>query len=223
MFASATSYLVFAALQGTEPFFPVSSEALTYRDLIASVLVGVAAGLVARGFVALVRLVGDVEGRVGTLARVLIGGAALGTIGVISLWLFDAPLALGPAYHGMALAAQGQFGLNLLLALLVLKMLATAVTAGSGGVGGLFFPTAMIGAVIGAIVGTIVPGPASLFAVVGIASFLSAAYKVPLAGSTFVAETTGAPGYIIPGLIAAAIGYLVSGSASLSQHQQPRT
>jgi CBS domain-containing protein len=43
---------------------------------------------------------------------------------------------------------------------------------------------------------------------------------VPLAGVAFVAETTGAPGYVIPGLLAAALAYLVSGRMSLSQRQR---
>ena len=62
----------------------------------------------------------------------------------------------------------------------------------------------------------------SLFAVVGIAAFVGCAYKVPLAGVAFVAETTGAPGYVIPGLLAAALGYLVSGRWSISEHQRFR-
>jgi H+/Cl- antiporter ClcA len=63
VFASASSYLVFAALQGTRPFFPVASEALSYRDLLASIAVGIAAGLLARIFVVLVRFVGQIEHR----------------------------------------------------------------------------------------------------------------------------------------------------------------
>jgi CIC family chloride channel protein len=211
---------MFAALQGTQQFFPVASEALSYRDLLASIAVGIAAGLLARVFVLLVRLVGQIGHGWERWVRVLAGGASLTAIGLVSLWLYHAPLALGPGYHAMALAAGGRLTLGALAALLVLKMAATAITAGSEGVGGLFFPSATIGAVIGAIVGHLLPGPASLFAVVGIASFLIGAYNVPLAGSTFVAETTGAPGYIIPGLLAAAISYLVSGRASLSAHQQ---
>jgi CIC family chloride channel protein len=80
----------------------------------------------------------------------------------------------------------------------------------------------MMGAAIGGALGHAVPGPPSLFSVVGMAAFLGAAYKVPLAGVAFVAETTGAPSYIIPGLLAAAIGYLVSGDLSLSTRQRFR-
>src|SRR5437588_2752116 len=74
----------------------------------------------------------------------------------------------------------------------------------------------MMGAAVGGAVSHLVPGSATLFAVVGIAAFLGGAYKVPLAGVAFVAETTAAPAYIIPGLLAAAIAYLASGRGSLS-------
>jgi chloride channel protein, CIC family len=79
----------------------------------------------------------------------------------------------------------------------------------------------MMRSALGAAIGRFLD-PASLFAVVGIASFLGSAYNVPLAGVTFVAETTGAPGYIIPGLLAAAVAYLVGGRRSLSEHQRGR-
>jgi H+/Cl- antiporter ClcA len=44
-----------------------------------------------------------------------------------------------------------------------------------------------------------------LFVAVGMASFLAAGYKTPLAAVAFVAETTAGPAYLIPSLIAAAI------------------
>lgn len=106
--------------------------------------------------------------------------------------------------------------------LLLLKMLSTSATASGNGVGGLFFPSVMMGAALGGAIGHAVPGSPSLFAVVGIAAFLGAGYKVPLAGVAFVAETTGAPSYIIPGLLAAAVGYLAGGRASISGHQRFR-
>ena len=41
------------------------------------------------------------------------------------------------------------------------------------------------------------------FLVVGAAAFLGAGYRVPLAAVTFVAESTGRPGFVVPGLLAA--------------------
>jgi chloride channel protein, CIC family len=59
-----------------------------------------------------------------------------------------------------------------------------------------------------------------LFAAVGMASFIAAGYKTPLAAVVFVAETSGSHSYIIPTLIAAAIAYAVSGEASASGDQR---
>ena len=59
-----------------------------------------------------------------------------------------------------------------------------------------------------------------LFAAVGMASFIAAGYKTPLAAVVFVAETSGSHSYIIPTLIGAAIAYAVSGEASVSGDQR---
>jgi chloride channel protein, CIC family len=111
-------------------------------------------------------------------------------------------------------------GFALILALVGLRLISTPSTVAGGGVGGVFFPVVAVGAAIGAAVGVPIPGPTSLYAVVGIAALLGSAYKVPLAGVAFVAEATGAPGYVIPGLLAAAIAYLLSGDGSLSHRQR---
>lgn len=59
-----------------------------------------------------------------------------------------------------------------------------------------------------------------LYAAVGMASFISAGYKTPLAAVVFVAEATGGHAFIVPGLIGAAVAYLVSGDASASGDQR---
>jgi CIC family chloride channel protein len=56
--------------------------------------------------------------------------------------------------------------------------------------------------------------------VVGVAAFLGAGYRVPLAAVMFVAETTGRPGFIVPGVIAAVAAELVMGSASVTRYQR---
>jgi CIC family chloride channel protein len=222
MFASATSYLVFVASVGTAPIFPVQAAPLRYPDLLGSLLVGVGCGLAARAFIYLYKVVGRLGRRLSFWSRPLVAGMVLGGVGVCALLVYHRPLPLGPGYVGISEAARGQLGPYLLLILLGMKMVTTSATGAGNGVGGLFFPSVMMGAAAGGALGHLVPGPPSLFAVVGIAAFLGGAYKVPLAGVAFVAETTGAPGYIIPGLLGAALGYLVSGRASISAHQRFR-
>jgi CIC family chloride channel protein len=204
IFASAASYLVFVALIGTTPLFPIAAAPLSFADLLASLVIGVACGLVARLLIAIVRISSRAVRSMNVWLRAVAAGAVLAVIGLVALELFDRPLPLGPGYVGIGLAASRRLEVGMLVALLVLKLVATPTTTAGGGVGGLFFPAVMMGAAVGGALGHVVPGPPSLFAVVGMAAFLGGAYKVPLAGVAFVAEATGAPGYIIPGLLAAA-------------------
>jgi CIC family chloride channel protein len=223
IFAAATSYLVFVALIGTTPLFPIAAVPLSLADLLASLLIGIACGVAARALIALVRGAAAVRERLGPWVSAVVAGVVLAALGLTAIAVFHRPLPLGPGYVGIGLAARGQLGVGMLVALLAMKLVATPTTTAGNGVGGLFFPAVMMGAAAGGALGHVVPGPASLFAVVGMAAFLGGAYKVPLAGVAFVAEATGAPGYIIPGLLAAALGYLFSGPNSLSAHQRART
>jgi CBS domain-containing protein len=76
------------------------------------------------------------------------------------------------------------------------------------------------GAFVGSVASALFsPENATLFPVLGIAAFLGAGYRVPLAAVVFVAETTGRPGFIVPGLIAAVLAQLVMGRASVSPYQ----
>jgi CIC family chloride channel protein len=60
----------------------------------------------------------------------------------------------------------------------------------------------------------------ALYAAAGMASFIAAAYKTPLAAVVFVAEATGGHAFIIPALIGSAVAYAVSGDASVSADQK---
>jgi CIC family chloride channel protein len=53
-----------------------------------------------------------------------------------------------------------------------------------------------------------------------VASFLGAGYRVPLAAVIFVAETTGRPGFVVPGLLAAVAAELVMGRSSVTSFQR---
>ncbi|CAN5581760.1 hypothetical protein BH24ACT4_BH24ACT4_10030 [soil metagenome] len=62
----------------------------------------------------------------------------------------------------------------------------------------------------------------SLWVVVGVAAFLGAGYRVPLAAVMFVAEATGRPSFVVPGLLAATGAQLLMGSSSVSAFQRRR-
>ena len=110
----------------------------------------------------------------------------------------------------------------MLLAILALRSLATSAAVAGGGVGGLFLPLVVGGALIGASIGNAVnPADNTMFIVIGVAAFLGAGYRVPLAAVMFVAETTGRPSFIVPGLFAAVAAELMMGTASAAKYQPP--
>jgi CIC family chloride channel protein len=222
IFASVSAYIAFVTIAGTRPLFAVASAPYRFVDLFGALAVGIVCGLIARFFVRMFKRASEIGERIPGIWRPLAMGVVVSLTGLISLLAFHLPLSLGPGYVGIDMATRGMFGLWSLILILVLKMVATSSTSAGRGVGGLFFPAVMMGAITGSMFAHVVPGPGTLFSVSGIAAFLAAVYDVPLAAVAFVAEATGAPAYIVPGLAAAAVGYLVSGQESLSAYQRSR-
>jgi CIC family chloride channel protein len=104
----------------------------------------------------------------------------------------------------------------------VLKLAATLFTLAAGGVSAMFVPLFLTGGSIGTAFARSIVHSSSvdLYAAVGMASFLAAGYKTPLAAVVFVAEATGGHAFIVPALIGAAVAYAVSGDASASGDQR---
>ncbi|MDR3629159.1 MAG: chloride channel protein [Desulfocapsaceae bacterium] len=104
-----------------------------------------------------------------------------------------------------------------LFALIFLKILATSVTLGSGGSGGVFAPALFIGAMIGASFGYIVHGlfPAvtsdpGAYATVGIGAFLAASIHAPMTAIFLLFEMTGDYRIIVPIMLTSIIGTMVA-------------
>lgn len=107
-----------------------------------------------------------------------------------------------------------------LILLMLFKIIATALTLGSGGSGGIFSPALLIGLTYGLLVGKIIniifPSVSislQLYALVGMASVLSAVIRAPLTSAFIIAEFTHNYAVILP-LLAAALA--AERSASLS-------
>ena len=108
-----------------------------------------------------------------------------------------------------------------LCGLFVIRAAATWCGVAGGGMGGLFIPLVTQGAITGSIFERVVDAQnPQLFPTVGIAAFLGAGYRTPLAGVAFVAEATGEPGFLVPALLAAATAQLMMGSKSFSAYQR---
>ena len=220
--ASASGYLTFVALSDTRPIFLFEDErsaSFQYRDLAGAVLIGIGCAVGARAFSRLIRLAKGFTLRpIGI--RLVISGTGLAVLFVISRLLTGESLTLGSGYEVLIWLGQ-EHALWLLAAVFLLRCLATATTLAGGGVGGLFIPLVIGGAIVGRGVGDIInPLDPTLYVLLGIAAFLGAGYRVPLAAVMFVAETTGQPGFIVPALFAAVAAELVMGEQSITTFQR---
>ena len=220
--ASASGYLVFVALSTTDPIFSFQTDraaSFEYKDLAGAVLIGIFCAVGARAFSRLIRSAKAFTLRP-TVIRVPLAGVTLAVLFVISRALTGESLTIGTGYEVIRWLAE-EHALWLLAAVFALRCLATAVTLGGGGVGGLFVPLVVGGAIVGRFVGDIVnPLDPTLYVLLGIAAFLGAGYRVPLAAVMFVAETTGQPGFIVPALFAAVAAELVMGEQSITTFQR---
>lgn len=219
--ASASGYLVFAALSSTSPIFVFDDNRraeFAYKDLLGAVLVGIACAVGARGFAYLIR-----RAKASTVrpiaVRVPIAAAVSIVLFVITRLLTGESLTLGN-YPTIAWLGKDN-AIWLLAAVFAIRCVATATITAGGGVGGLFIPLVVGGALVGRAVGDIVnPSDPTLYVILGMAAFLGAGYRVPLAAVVFVAETTGQPGFIVPALFAAVAAELVMGEQSITPYQR---
>lgn len=142
--------------------------------------------------------------------KAVIGGVILG---VTSL-LF--PQILGVGYGAIDLSLGQSYAWWLMLVLVVCKILATSITIGSGGSGGIFAPSLFIGAMAGGFFGTIVhdlfpsitasPGA---YSIVGMGAVVSATTHGPLTALLMLFEMTGDYKIILPLMITCIISTLV--------------
>lgn len=220
--ASGSGYLVFVAINDTAALFPIEGNArITMTDLLGAAAVGVIAGIGARAFASVLRAAKTVASRPRPMLPTIAAGVILGGLFALGRLLTGESLLITSGYNVIAWAAEPGRTVPILLSILVLRSIATAISVAGGGVGGLFIPLVVGGALIGSAIGTIAdPSNLTLFIVIGVAAFLGAGYRVPLAAVMFVAETTGRPSFIVPGLFAAVAAELVMGNASITKYQR---
>jgi chloride channel protein, CIC family len=152
----------------------------------------------------------------------LIGGAGRG-VGILGGGYGAAQLAI----TGAPWLAHGWLGVELLLLLGVLKMLATSLTVGSGGSAGVFGPALSVGALLGGAWGRtaqillddsrIDPGS---FALVGMATFWGGLAHCPLAALVLVCELAGSYDLLVPLMLASAVAFVALRNWSLYASQR---
>ena len=172
-------------------------------------LLGVVIGGLAAGFIDLhIRIKERIDGiQLHRFAKLLIGGLAVGMIGTVF------PQVFGNGYEFMSHVLAGHFTWYLLAVLVLVKMLATSITLGSGMPGGMFAPCLFLGAVAGGAFGKLLalalPAAglsAGAYALVGMGAFLAAATHSPMTAIFLLFEITDSYEVIIPIMLTCVIG-----------------
>jgi CIC family chloride channel protein len=221
LLAAAAGYLTTVALLGPEPIFEVEgSPPFGLRELGGAAVLGLVCGIGARAFALLLRRAKDVASGRHAIWRVVGAGIVLAVVALASSAIFDEDLALGSGYRTLQWVTEPGHSIPLILSLLAFRVAASTATLAGGGVGGLFIPLVLAGALVGDAGSVLLGDQTNLFPLIGVAAFLGAGYRTPLAGVMFVAETTGRPGFVVPALIASVAAQLVMGDVSVSTYQQ---
>jgi CIC family chloride channel protein len=226
LIASVVSYVTLAFFLGGTPLFNfASATSFTGRDLLWCAVLGVLIGLIAMSFTITFRRarVFMVHWSIPHWLKLTLGGFLTGVCGLAFLSLYHGSLVpLGPNYEAVGEILGHHHSSLELVVFGVLKLAATLFTLASGGVSAMFVPLFLTGGSFGTAFAQSIVHASSveLYAAVGMASFIAAGYKTPLAAVVFVAEATGGHAFIVPALIGAAVAYAISGEASASGDQR---
>ncbi|WP_454675778.1 ClcB-like voltage-gated chloride channel protein [Achromobacter pestifer] len=144
--------------------------------------------------------------------RMALGGLAVGGLSVIN------PEVWGNGYSVVNSMLHTQWAWQAVAAILLMKILATAASAGSGAVGGVFTPTLFVGAALGALYGSglqaVFPAgdlsAVSSYAVVGMGALLAATTHAPLMSILMIFEMTLSYEVMLPLMLACITGYVIA-------------
>ncbi|GBC68584.1 H(+)/Cl(-) exchange transporter ClcA [archaeon HR01] len=225
--SSVIGYSVYASVFGWQPIF-ISTGQYTFHNpanLVFFGLLGVVCGLVGivyvKSFYRFKRFFTSLD--MPKQLKPALGGLALGVLGIFF------PQILGTGYGWLQMMIQGDFTMLPLLVLMILvplKILATSLTVGSGGSGGVFAPSLVIGGMLGGVTWMILDslrltvdiGPAP-FVIVGMMSFFGGVGKAPIAVILMVSEMTGTYSLLVPSMISTVIAYVVTGRHTIYSSQ----
>jgi len=192
------------------------------------IVLGILAGLMSVYFTRMYMFVtGLFEKLSSRWIRLMIGGLALGVL------VFFIPSLYGEGYETINSCLNGEYSylfnsflydrfsdsltamLIVLFFILVFKVVASSITFGAGGIGGIFAPSLFIGSHLGLFVAKVlnlfrIDVPANSFALIGMAGLIAGVIHAPLTAIFLIAEITGGYELFMPLMIVATISYVTT-------------
>lgn len=206
--ASAMAVLTMWILGERSAIYPFARTPfeLTAGNMLLTVAIGLLAGLA--GWL-LIWLIGQSKKRFARVSslplRLALGGVIVGMMATGTTQI------LGNGYDVIVDIMAGDFVLKGLVVLLMLKMIATAISVGSYAVGGLFTPSLLLGAILGVLVASLAAmagwpvSHAVIFAAVGMGAMLASVSQAPLMAMLMVLEMTLNSSLLFPAMIASVL------------------
>lgn len=245
--ASVVSYSVFIAMFGSGAgadalFAHAAQYPFVPAHLWLYALMALGISVFAAAFVGLLHRVKKLAERAPgpPWAKPAMGGLALGVLAVPIIWFVGGRMGdgqglgiLGGGYGAAQVAITGApwfpgewRGVQILLLLGVVKMVATALTVGSGGSAGDFGPSMVMGGIFGGTFGRVAqlllddpridPGA---FALVGMGTFYGGLAHVPIGSLVMTCELAGSYDLLVPLMLAEGIAFVALRNRSLYHAQ----
>ncbi len=222
--------IAIAAVAGTEVSESIIPEQVIFNhnlfqisiaDLLPALCLAVVTALISVCFTKILRQTGRFAKQFTSSlwTRAILGGSVVGLIGMFM------PVVLGEGYHYIQAMVSGTFPMGLFLTSVAVfaKIIATAITLGWGGSGGIFAPCLVIGSLAGIMFYKIflmifpAAGCASegAYALLGMAGVISGVMQAPLTGIFLIVEITGGYETILPLIVVSSI------SSTMSHYIEP--
>ena len=238
--SSLTGYAIFGFFEGYSPLFGTAGMGWTAAQLPFFLLLGIlAAGI---GFLYIKTFYGtkavfdaaERKFRIPKFLKPVIGAGIFGLIIVLLAYLSPETLivgvgCLGTGYGFVQLALYNLLPFTVLLLLPFVKILATALTIGSGASGGVFAPGLAVGGFLGGALGTglhlLLPelvgaSAVPVFVVIGMISVFGSVSHAPVAVLLMVLEMTGSFDLAIPSVIAVTAASILLKDHTIFQEQR---
>jgi len=229
LLASASGLVTSYYFMGQDVLYPFEIKELYELNQIPYyIFLGVFTGLFSIYFSKSYVSLAEFFDKIGNIyKKLMIGGISLGIL------IFFFPTLYGEGYQDINSCLSGNWNylfkndifqifqdniyviMILLLAVILLKIIATSITFGAGGVGGIFAPTLFMGANIGMLFSTIINKlgihklPMNNFALIGMAGMIAGVLHAPLTGIFLIAELSGGYQLFFPLMITATFSFLV--------------
>ncbi|WP_334097678.1 chloride channel protein [Methanobacterium formicicum] len=216
VFATITAKVLlnYLGVEATYIFFLPQYTLKTPLEIIFYLLLGLVAGVVAIIFTKSLYGIEDIFEKIKApeFVKPAIGGLFVGIIGLILFLSSGNPYVFGIGFETMDMLFGGQIVFAVIFALIFLKIIATSLTLGSGGSGGVFTPALFIGSMTGGAFGTVIhkifptiTATYEGYAIVGMAAVFAGGSNAILTAIVLVFEMTGNYMIILPVMLACVI------------------